>query len=356
VTALRTSSACNAITLGWTNPATTGFAGTYVERGTDAPPATDSAAARIASVGPTATSFTDSGLTPGKTYYYALFAHSGGGYVTPGVDIAASPACVPLPGYRLEGGDGGVFAFHQTFRGSVPPPDPPGLGLHVTDVTAMAVTGTGGYWVVQSDGGVFAFGATSYGSLPARGIHVDDIVGAASTPYGLGLWMVGADGTVYTFGDAANLGSLSGLGTTRVVAMASPDLGGYWLVTSTGNVVAFGDAPYHGSCQTAGSACAGATDIVGIDATGAGGYWLAGRDGGVFTFGNAHFRGACPAPGSGCQGVDDVVGIANPDTGGYWLAEADGGVLSFGDARFFGNELGTKLTRPIVGISSASGG
>jgi hypothetical protein len=352
VSALTASPECDQVDLSWADPQTPGYAGAYLERSSVAPPASDATAERIASVGPAASSYTDRGLTPGKTYYYAVFALGAGGFVDTGVDVTLTESCPALPGYRLEGGDGGVFAFHQTFRGSVPPPSPPGLGLHIVDAVAMAVTGTGGYWVVQSDGGMYDFDAADYGTLPSRGVHVDDIVGAAATPYGLGYWMVGADGTVYAFGDAVNDGSLSGLGTTRVVAIASAGLGGYWVVTSTGNVVAFGNAHYFGSCQQAGSACGGASDIVGIDPSGPGGYWLAGRDGGVFTFCDARFRGSCPARGSGCSAVDDVVGIASPDLGGYWLAEADGGVIAFGDARYFGNEVGAKLTRPIVGISS----
>jgi hypothetical protein len=342
---------CLKVALSWTDPPTPGFAGVDITRSSVAPPTADTAADRVATAAASATSYTDGGLTPGDTYYYALFAKGAGGFVDTPVDVKVTESCPALPGYREEGGDGGVFAFHQTFRGSVPPPAPPGLGLHIRDATAMAVTGTGGYWVVESDGGVFSFGATDYGSLPGRGVHVDDIVGAASTPYGGGFWMVGADGTVYAFGDAPTLGSLSGLGTSRVVAIASADLGGYWIVTSTGNVVAFGDARYWGSCQDTGSACAGATDIVGIEPSGAGGYWLAGRDGGVFTFGDARFRGSCPAVGSSCDGVDDVVGIASPDRDGYWLAEADGRVIPFGDARYFGDEKGAALTLPIVGIS-----
>lgn len=263
-----------------------------------------------------------------------------------------------LNGYRIEGGDGGLFAFHLPFYRSVPPPTPSGLGLHIFDFVAQAAI-SNGYWLVERDGGVFAFGgAHFFGSLPQRGIRVDDIVGVAATPDGRGYWMVTSRGVVYGFGDAsAAIGSLAGKGVTDIVAISSAGAGSYWLVGSDGQVYAFGHAVFHGSCTHAGSGCEGLDNIVGIANNGPGGYWLTGRDGGVFGFGTAHYFGSCPQAASKCHQVRDVVGIARADAKGYWLAEADGQVLPFGDAHFYGRcgITGTTcvpLVRPIVAITS----
>lgn len=258
------------------------------------------------------------------------------------------------PGYRLEGGDGGLFAFHKSFVGSVPPPS---LGLHIFDFVAMATTKTG-YWLIEKDGGVFAFGTSRFhGSLPAMGIHVDDIVGVAATPDGGGYWMVSSTGRVYNFGDATDHGDARSLKLDNVVAITSPDAGGYWLLTSAGAVYSFGDAKVLGDCRKASSSCRGVTDVVGMTMRNAGGYWLTTRDGSVFAFGNATLHGSCRSAHSGCGSVHDVVGIASPDPNGYWLAESSGNVLSFGDAKFYGRcgTAGTTcvpLVRPIVAINS----
>lgn len=261
---------------------------------------------------------------------------------------------VENPGYRTEGGDGGVFAFHKSFVGSVPPPS---LGLHVFDFVGMAAT-TNGYWMVERDGGVFSFGTAGFfGSLPSKHIHVDDIVGIAARPDGGGYWLVSSTGTVYAFGDAVWHGDASSLGLKDVVAIASSDAGGYLLVTSTGVVHTYGDETSWGDCARSVAPCGSVPDIVGVALNGSGGYWLVGRDGGVFAFGNAHYFGSCPQTGSQCHGVGDVVGIASPDAHGYWLAEADGNILAFGDAKFYGRcgIAGTycaSLARPIVAIAS----
>ena len=301
---------------------------------------------------------------PLATGHYSFEAFYGGDTrygATHGACESFSVAAPEESGYYLEGGDGGVFAFHRAFFGSVPPPKPPGLGLHVYDIVAMA-TVSGGYYVAGRDGAVFAFGAHFFGSLPGIGIHVADIVSIAATPDGGGYWLVGSNGEVYPFGDAPYRGSCSWAGSgcegvTDIVAIARPDAGGYWLVGKDGSVYSFGDAKDYGSCIQSGSDCAGRGDIVAITADGIGGYWLAGADGGVFGFGAAIYHGSCPQSGSSCNGVRDVVGIASPDASGYWLAEANGNVLAFGDAKFFGRcgNSGSgcvPLARPIVAIGS----
>ncbi len=279
------------------------------------------------------------------------------GYAGSGQYRASTSPCavffVKALGYRLEGGDGGVFDFRSHFRGSVPR-----LGLHIYDFVGMAAM-TNGYWLVESDGGIYAFGtAHNYGTLPGRGIHVDDIIGIAATADGKGYWEVASNGAIYPFGDAVSHGDLPsrGVHVDDIVAIDSPDSGGYWLVGSDGHVYSFGNAKARGSC-TSGSSCQGIKDIIGIASPDAGGYLLVSSNGRVFPFGDAKFHGSCMSSGSGCQGVKDVVGIATPgsDEGGYWLAGANGTLYAFGDAQNFGNETQAethvKLTRPIVSIT-----
>jgi hypothetical protein len=251
-------------------------------------------------------------------------------------------------GYRLVGGDGGVFDFGTHFYGSGP-----STGRDVDNVVGMATT-SAGYWLVESNGGVLPFGnARSHGSLLSQGKTVTDIVGIAATADGGGYWLVGADGTVYPFGDAVSHGSLSsrGVHVKNIVAISSPDSGGYWLIGSDGSVWRFGDAQGHGYCPAANSGCQGITNIVAFANVGQSGYWLISRTGRVFGFGTAHFHGSCVQRGSPCVGTNSVVGIASPDAGGYWVVESDGKVVGFGDATFLGDESATKLSRPIVGIN-----
>jgi hypothetical protein len=253
-----------------------------------------------------------------------------------------------ITGYRLQGGDGGLFAFHDSYRGSVGFPSPPGLGLKIYNFVGMAPAANG-YWMVQSTGGIFRFGSAAFhGSLPGLHISVNDIVGIAATPDFGGYWMVSRSGHVYSFGDAHYHG---GANATDIVAIVSPDAGGYWLLGSNGAVYPLGDAKHLGDCTKKGSGCQGATNIVGFASPDAGGYWLVSKTGGVYGFGDAHYRGSCWTAGSGCFGATDIVGIAGPDENGYWLAGAKGEVHAFGDALPLGNEVGAPLVRPMVAIS-----
>jgi hypothetical protein len=267
-------------------------------------------------------------------------------------NLASAGACEPFTvrnlGYRLVGGDGGVFDFGMHFYGSAP-----STGRHLDNIVGMATT-TAGYWLAESNGGVLPFGnALSHGSLLSQGKTVTDIVGIAGTADGGGYWLVGADGTVYPFGDAVSHGSLSGRGVhvKNIVAISSPDSGGYWLIGADGSVWRFGDAQGHGYCPAANSGCQGITNIVAFAHIGQSGYWLVSSTGRVFGFGTAHFHGSCVQPGSPCVGTSRVVGIASPDAGGYWIVESNGKVVGFGDATFLGDETATKLSRPLVGIN-----
>ena len=43
----------------------------------------------------------------------------------------------------------------------------------------------------------------------------------------------------------------------------------------------------------------------------------------------------------------------NPDGNGYWLVGSDGGIFAYGDAMFFGSMGGSKLAKPVVGMTTA---
>jgi hypothetical protein len=362
VTSVSKSPVCNQVSFSWTNPNTPNFGGVFVQRSTTGYPASASAGSRVADVLAPASSYTNTGLVSGTTYYYTLFAHDTTGQaVAGGVNEKVTPLC---SGYRLAGGDGGVFAFGESVLGS----GPHSAGTCTTlaaPIVGMTTPVTGGYLLVGSDGGVFAFGGAGfYGSLPERHVSAHNIVGITSTADGRGYWLVGSDGGIFGFGDAVFHGSCPQAGSAchvldrPIVGIASPDLGGYWVVGSDGGVFSFGDAVFHGSCPQAGSACHSlSAPIVAIASSGAGGYWLAGSDGGVFSFGDALFHGSCPQAGSACHVLRaPIVGIANSGSGGYWLAGSDGGVFSFGDAPFLGScpEAGSgcqMLAKPIVAIT-----
>jgi hypothetical protein len=284
-------------------------------------------------------------LPPGTFSYLAVYGGDSNYKVSSNPCQSFSTGVV---GYRIEGGDGGIFAFGSPFRGSVPY-----MGItQLHNFVGMATT-TNGYWLVQSNGGVFTFGAAQYyGSVPGMGVTIGNAVGIAATADGRGYWIATSDGNVYPFGDAVAHGTLPGLGiqVNDIVGIASHESGGYWLVGRDGGVFAFGSAHFYGSAlgETLGAPVVGMTP----SADGAG-YWLAGKDGGVFAFGDAPFHGSCPGAASGCHGVDDVVGIASADNGGYWLAAQNGAVYSFGDAQYLGSEAGSVLEDPIVGITRA---
>jgi len=191
---------------------------------------------------------------------------------------------------------------------------------------AIAPTHDGhGYWLVNNDGDVSSLGDAAFlGSL--TGLGYSNIVNAVTTPDGGGYWMVSASGGVFAFDDAHYYGSLNNQVTDVVSLTPTPDGGGYWLTEADGSVTAFGDATTHGSLS-------GVTDVIGLTSPDAGGYWLAEANGSVSAFGDASVQGSL-------SGVSNIVAMAAPDAGGYWLAGADGSVYGFGDAAPLGSVSG----------------
>jgi hypothetical protein len=271
-------------------------------------------------------------------------------------------------GYRLLGGDGGVFAFSSPFFGSAGsdtslcPPNTRDRIMPNGTCWAMASTpGGGGYWILNAyTGAITTYGnAVSYGDRTQfNGGGADtwpNSIGIVATPDGKGYWVLEAGmsglGSVDHFGDAVSYGDQTTVAHEAVhvgvpVSMASsPDGKGYWIVNSDGGVFAFGDAGFFGSM---GGAHLNA-GVVGIARTTDGkGYWLAASDGGVFAFGDAAFGGSM----AGSPLNEPVAGIAADPAGpGYWLAATDGGVFALGGAPFLGSMGGVRLQQAVFAIS-----
>ena len=121
----------------------------------------------------TVTSYTDTGLSNGTTYDYAVTAVNAVGQGLPSNLASATPQL------------------------------------------AM------GYWLVATDGGIFSFGDTQfYGSTGSMVLN-KPIVGMAATPDGKGYWLVASDGGIFSFGDAKFEGSTGSIALNKpIVGMA----------------------------------------------------------------------------------------------------------------------------------------
>jgi hypothetical protein len=280
--------------------------------------------------------------------------------------ITGSAAATTQAGYRLLGGDGGVFAFGTAFYGAPAsdptrcPVNPPGRSMPHGSCWSIAATADGGgYYVLNAyRGDVFTYGdAVSYGTSVTG---VDQLgpefaptaLQIAPTPDGLGYWilLVGGSGlaSVKAFGDAHSFGDETTAGLAHngapVALVGTADGKGYWIVDSDGGVFAFGDATFDGSM---GGHPLNAP-IVGMARTAkGGGYWLVAADGGVFAFGDAAFGGSLGALHLSAP----IVGMAANPGGGYWLVGADGGVFALGGAPFDGSMGGRTLAQPVVAIT-----
>ena len=244
----------------------------------------------------------------------------------------------------------GVFTSGSTSAGDVDAGDPATTGIlvfsavdHVTGTTIQGNSVSNNYY------GIWTQNVDTSGTSSNAFTNVSVPTYAVPAP-GSGYVLAGADGGVFTFGALHFWGSAAGSAATKgssAVGMAeTPDAGGYWIVTSTGAIANFGDAANLGSL----SGKALAAPVVGITPTPTGhGYWLVASDGGVFSFGDAVFHGSM----GGKHLNKPIVGIAaTPDGGGYWLVASDGGVFSFGTATFHGSTGGTTLSAPIVALAT----
>jgi len=274
------------------------------------------------------------------------------------LDGGSAVAAPSSPGYWLQAGDGGVFAFgHAPFLGSAT--QQCSFQCWGFDATADGK----GYWIADNYPATDPNQIRLYGFGSAFDVTVPNPDGGplalTSTPSDKGGWILLTDGTVVPFGDAQWFGDGSGLGlygVTRppfgsflfyfVGIVSTPDGKGYWLAGEDGGVFAYGDASYYGSM----GGKSVNTPVTGIARTNDGhGYWLTSSDGGVFSFGDAGFQGSM----AGKPLNDLMIGIAADPLGtGYWTVAQDGGVFAFGDAPFLGSMANRSLARPIHGIAA----
>jgi len=291
-----------------------------------------------------------------------------------GVGWAVPSGALASTGYRLLGGDGGVFAFgNASFHGSAAsnpaqcPTNPLGRLLPGGSCQAMASTPDGGgYWILnRALGNVYHFGDAGSFGQPADMFKnvspefVPDFLAIVSTPKGDGYWVLSelpsGAGRVLHFGTAGFFGDTQAIVShthqafngSPVALAATPNGKGYWEVHSDGGVFAFGDATFLGSMGTQHLN----KPIVGIATTSDGkGYWLVASDGGVFAFGDVRFEGSL----GGIHLAAPVIGIAANRAGsGYWLAASDGGVFALGGAPFLGSNGATHLNKPVFAIAAS---
>lgn len=158
----------------------------------------------------------------------------------PIVGMAAHPSG---EGYWLVAADGGLFGFNAPFLGST------GNITLNKPVVGMAPTKLGaGYWLAASDGGIFSYGDAKFEGSTGGITLNKPIVGVAGDPDGRGYWLAASDGGVFNF-EAPFYGSLGGKTLNKPVKgiVATPKGLGYWLYAEDGGVFSFGDAAYLGS-------------------------------------------------------------------------------------------------------------
>jgi hypothetical protein len=248
-------------------------------------------------------------------------------------------ASIMASGYYEVASDGGLFAFHAPFFGSMggKPLNAPVVGMAVDPAT-------GGYWEVASDGGLFSFNAPFYGSMGGKPLN-KPIVGMAYDPATGGYYEVASDGGLFSF-NAPFYGSMGGKPLNKpIVGMAVlPDGTGYYEVASDGGLFSF-NAPFLGSAGNLvlNKPVVGmAVDLV------TGGYYEVASDGGLFAF-TAPFLGSM----GGKPLNQPVVGMAaQPDGSGYWEVASDGGLFSF-NAPFLGSAGNLVLNKPVVGMATS---
>ncbi len=258
------------------------------------------------------------------------------------------------------GGAGAALASHDhsttgPHHGVATTATPPNLhsGAVTSPVVAITHSADGqGVLEAGSDGAVYAFGdATNVGSMSGTPLS-RPVVGMASTPSGNGYWMAASDGGIFNFGNAAFYGSTGAMRLNNPVVgiAATPDGGGYWLVASDGGIFAFGDAGFFGST----GAMRLNRPVVGMTSSPTGnGYRLVASDGGLFSFGDAAFYGS----GGNLTFSSPIVGMSTtPDGAGYWMVAAHGGVLHYGDAWPQGVNSGqaSSTAAPPPAVSSVS--
>jgi hypothetical protein len=241
-------------------------------------------------------------------------------------------------GYDMAASDGGIFAYHSPFFGSMggKPLNKPVVGLTIDPATD-------GYYEVASDGGMFAFRAPFFGSMGGKPL-IAPIVAMAFDSLTGGYYEVASDGGIFAF-DAPFYGSMGGKPLNKpIVGIAfDPLTGGYYEVASDGGLFAF-NAPFFGSMG--GKPLN--EPVVGMTVNSStGGYYEVASDGGLFAF-DAPFYGST----GNITLNKPVVGMAfDPYTNGYYEVATDGGIFAY-HVPFYGSTGNITLNEPVVGMGT----
>ncbi|MGC8627105.1 MAG: hypothetical protein ACP5VR_06025 [Acidimicrobiales bacterium] len=162
--------------------------------------------------------------------------------VAPITSIAVTPNG---QGYWLLAANGHIFGFGDASLTGMP-------NSHLAPYDAIVTRPDGGYIVTAANyAAVFVYpGGALVSGGPGNELAAN-VVGAAPTPSGNGVWQAGMDGGVITWGDAGLYGSVPSENVvlkSPVTAIAgSPDGRGYWMLTAHGAVLNFGDAKLFGA-------------------------------------------------------------------------------------------------------------
>ncbi len=357
------------------------------------------------------TSYTDTTVTPGVSYYYAIKASNAIGYSlesaeTVSVANASAPTAAPTSlGARVASGsvsltwvdvpasfDGGSaitsYLVEAKSGSTVLASTSVGPGTqsatltglqngtsYTLQVAAVNSIGPGPFasttatplGVPGAPGTVLAADSGS-GSVTLTWSAPSVTGGSAITSYtvvptpscvtcvirvsGTGASVTGLNnGTAYTFVVVASNAQGSGpiSSPSNVVTPQTPPQG-YWIATNNGGVLAQNGARFYGSASN----LVLNQPIVGMAATpDHRGYWLVARDGGIFAFGDAAFYGSMGGRALNAP----IVGMASTRDGkGYYEVASDGGIFAFGDAAFYGSMGGKALNQPVVAVALTPNG
>jgi hypothetical protein len=181
----------------------------------------------------------------GMVWAYGDAGCFGGTYDTGATDIVGIASTASGQGYWLLEQNGGIWPYGDAVNHSYG-----GLGGHVpalTDIVGMAASPSGnGYWIAEANGGVWPFG-DACGCGSAGGIQLAAPISAVIKPpaSAQGYFLIGKDGGVFAFGSATEyLGSWAGgVPGNDVVGAAMTLIGhGMYFARGMGQVLTLGDA------------------------------------------------------------------------------------------------------------------